>query len=91
MKRVGVRSLTHNILRVRGACWNFRMGTRTRDKWVNYSHKPTHETTSWLVHNWITFGAWISHEHTQIHKTHHGPNLGEPTTFPLIVFSMLGH
>jgi hypothetical protein len=29
--------------------------------------------------------------HTQIHKTHHDPYLGEATTFPLIVFSMLGH
>jgi hypothetical protein len=25
------------------------------------------------------------------HKTHHGPNLGEATTFPFIVFSLLGH
>ncbi len=24
----------------RGACWNFRMGIKTNDKWVNYSHKP---------------------------------------------------
>jgi hypothetical protein len=38
-----------------------------------------------------TFGAQTSHEHTHIYKTHHGPYLGEATTFPLIVFSMLGH
>jgi hypothetical protein len=25
----------------RGACWNFRMGTITTNKWVNYSHIPT--------------------------------------------------
>ncbi len=25
----------------RRACWNFRMGIRTNDKRVNYSHKPT--------------------------------------------------
>jgi len=33
--------------------------------------------------NWNTFGAWTSHEQTQTHKTHHSPNLGEATTFPL--------
>jgi hypothetical protein len=48
-----------------------------------YSHKPgTNQTTSWLVHNRNTFGAWMSHGHTRTHKTHHGPDLGEATTFP---------
>jgi hypothetical protein len=28
---------------------------------------------------------------TRTHNTHHGPDLGEATTFPLIVFFMLGH
>jgi hypothetical protein len=28
---------------------------------------------------------------TQIHKTHHGPNLKEPTTFPFIVYFVPGH
>jgi hypothetical protein len=32
-----------------------------------------------------------SHGQTQIHKTHHGPNLDETTTFPLIIFFVLGH
>jgi len=36
------------------------------------------------VHSWNTFGA-------RIHKTHHGSDLGETTTFPLILFSMLSH
>jgi hypothetical protein len=53
------------------------------------------------MHGWSTFGAWMSHEHTLTHKTHykhtwthkihHGPNLGEATTFPLIVFSIIIH
>jgi hypothetical protein len=50
------------------------------------------------VHSWSTFGAWMSrgqtrtsHGQTQIHKTHHDLDLGEATTFLLIVFSMLGH
>jgi hypothetical protein len=41
------------------------------------------------MHNWITFGTWISHNHTWTHKTHHGSNLGEATTFLFIVFSMI--
>jgi len=46
-----------------------------------------HKTnTRWLVHNWSTFGARTSHGQTQTHKTHHSPNLGEATTFPLIVY-----
>jgi len=28
---------------------------------------------------------------TQIHKIHHGSNLGGATTFPLILFSMINH
>jgi hypothetical protein len=28
---------------------------------------------------------------TRTHKTHHGPDLGEATTFPLIIFFVLGH
>jgi hypothetical protein len=43
-------------------------------------------STRWLVHNWSTFGARTSHGQTQTHKTHHGPDLGETTTFPLIVY-----
>jgi hypothetical protein len=38
-----------------------------------------------------TFGVNMSHGQTQTHKTHHGPNLGETTTFPLIVYFMVGH
>jgi hypothetical protein len=29
--------------------------------------------------------------HTRTHKIHHGPNLGEITTFPFIVLFMFGH
>jgi len=35
---VRVHYLACNTLGVRGACWSSRMGTRTNDKWVNYSH-----------------------------------------------------
>jgi hypothetical protein len=43
------------------------------------------------MHSWITFGARMNHGHTWTHKTHHGPNLGEATTFPLILFSVISH
>ncbi len=38
------------------------------------------------MHNWSTFGAKTSHKQTQTHKTHHTPDLGEATTFPLIAY-----
>ncbi len=38
------------------------------------------------MHSWSTFGARTSHGQTQIHKTHHDSNLGEATTFPLMVY-----
>jgi hypothetical protein len=37
------------------------------------------------------FGAWMNHGQTRIHKTHHGSNLGETTTFPLIIYFVHGH
>jgi hypothetical protein len=43
------------------------------------------------MRGWSTFVAQMNHGHTQIHKTHHGLNLGEATTFPLIVLSMNSH
>jgi hypothetical protein len=38
------------------------------------------------MHSWSTFGARMSHGQIRTHKTHHGPYLGEATTFPLIVY-----
>jgi hypothetical protein len=35
------------------------------------------------MHNWSIFDAWKNHGQTQIHKTHHGPNLGEAITSSL--------
>jgi len=40
-EEVGVHSLAHNILKVKGACWSFGMRTIMNDKRVNYSHKLT--------------------------------------------------
>jgi hypothetical protein len=35
---IGICSLAYSTLGVRRACWSFEMGTKTSDKWVNYSH-----------------------------------------------------
>jgi hypothetical protein len=51
----------------------------------------TNQTTSWLVHNYSTFGAKTSHEQIRTHKTHHDPNMGEAITVPLIVYFVLDH
>jgi len=43
------------------------------------------------MHSWNTFGAKTSHEQIRTHKIHHNLDLGEASTFPLIVYSMFGH
>jgi len=43
------------------------------------------------MHSWNIFGAKMNHRHTQIHKIHHGLDLGETTTFPLIIFFVAHH
>jgi hypothetical protein len=75
----------------RGACWSYGMGTKKSDKHQLLTKTFINQTTSWLVHNLSTFGAWTNHEQTQIHKTHHGLDLGEATIFPLIVYSVPSH
>jgi len=60
------------------------MGSRKNDKHQLFTRTYTNQTTSWLMCSLSTFGA-------QTHKIHHGLNLGEATTFPFIVYFMLGH
>jgi hypothetical protein len=43
------------------------------------------------MHSWSTFGARTNHEQTWTHNIHHDPNLGEVTTFPLIILSGPSH
>ncbi len=43
------------------------------------------------MHNLSTFGVKTNHGQPQTHKTHHGPDLGEATTFPFPVFSITFH
>jgi hypothetical protein len=67
------------------------MGTRKSEKHQLLTRTCTNQTTSWLVHNLNIFGARKNHEQTWTHKTHHNTDLGEATTFPLIIYSMAGH
>jgi hypothetical protein len=55
-------------------------------KWV---HPRTKERV--IVHSLNNFDARTNHDETQTHNTRHGPNLGETTTFPLIIFYVHGH
>jgi hypothetical protein len=86
---VGARSLTRNTLGVEGHARALGWGLG-RVTSMNYSHRPT-ETTSWLMHSLSTFGVNTSHKQTRAHKTHHGLDLGEASTFPLIVYCVPLH
>jgi hypothetical protein len=56
-----------------------------------FTQSFTNQTTSWLVCGWSTFGARMNHMHTQIHKTHHGLDLGGATTFLFIIIIVISH
>jgi len=78
-------SQTQIVGRFHGACKN-TLGTKTSDKCVIIYINCINQTTSWLMHSWSIFSARMNHRDTQTHKTHHGLDLGEAITFPLIVF-----
>jgi hypothetical protein len=61
-----------------------RLGRGTRRSSLNLHPK---QTTKWLVH--IREHPWVLGQATSTltHKTHHGADSGEATTFPHIVFS----
>ncbi len=46
-------------------------------------------TTSWLIHLWKHSWCQDKPRATRTHLTHHGPNSGEATTFPHIIFFAL--
>jgi hypothetical protein len=53
------------------------LGRVTSNLVIHSNLHQTNQPTRWLVLWWSTFGA----------RTSHGPNLGEATTFPHIVYS----
>jgi hypothetical protein len=65
-----------------------RLGRGTRRSSLNLHPK---QTTKWLVHIWEH--PWVLGQATGTltHKTHHGSDSGEATTFPHIVFSTTFH
>jgi len=65
----------------------------TRKNWqTSLTHTCLHKTnTKWFVHSWSTFGARTNYGQTRTHKTHHGLDLGEATTFPLVVYFVPSH
>jgi hypothetical protein len=90
-KRSWVRSLACNTSGVEGRFGAMGWGLRRLTSNSIIRRTCTNQTTSWLMHSWSTFGAWTSHGQTRTHKIHHGPTLGEATTFPFVIYSVLGH
>jgi len=70
----------------KGACSSCGMGLKRMINTYSFTWTCTNQTKNWLLHSLNTFGARTSHGQTQTHKTHHGLDLGEATTFPLIVY-----
>jgi hypothetical protein len=90
-KKVGVHSLTCSIFEVKGHDGTLGWGLRGVTTGQLFTWTCTNQTTSWSMHSWSIFGAHTNHEHTQTLKIHHGLNLRELTTFPLIRFSVISH
>jgi hypothetical protein len=80
-KGVGACSLARNTSRVEGCAKALGWGL---GRWTSKSiiHTNLHKPNDNFVSAWNPFGARMNH---------HSPNLREPATFPLIVFSMPGH
>jgi hypothetical protein len=91
-KGVGAHSLVCSILGVKGRVGTLGWGLRRlTNNSITHTYLHKNQTTNWLVHSCSTFGAHMNHRQTQIHKTHHGPDLGEAITFPLIIYFVHGH
>ncbi len=43
------------------------------------------------MHSWNTFVVKKNHGQIRTHKAHHNPDLGEATTFPLIIYFVPNH
>ncbi len=82
-----MHSLTHIIKGGRGGLPELRDGTRKSDKLlITFSQICIQPTTSWLILIMEHLGVRTSHGQLWTHKTHHGSDSEEATTFPNIVF-----
>ncbi len=87
-QRIKAHSLTRSTLKGWRGVLELRDGTRKSDKKFSYSLEyASNQPTRWLILCWSTFGARTSHGRFWTHKTHHGLDSGEATTFPHIVYS----
>jgi len=77
--------------RGRGACWSSGMGLGRGTSFSYLFELTSSQPTSWLVLAfWSTLGARTSHGQLWTHKTHHGPDSREATTFPhIVLFALL--
>jgi hypothetical protein len=75
------------LWRGRRACWSSGRGLGRCDKLIHSLATYTKPTTRWLVHLGEHPWCWDKPRATPTHLTHHGPDSGEATTFPLIVYS----
>jgi hypothetical protein len=81
----GAHSLVRSTLGVEG---HARPPRWDQEEWQSSTtHTDLHKTnTRRLVHSWNTFSVRTNHGQIRTHKTHHILDLGEVTTFPLIVY-----
>jgi hypothetical protein len=75
----------------RRVCWSYGTGLGRMTSTYSLTRMCTNQTTRWLMHSLSTFGVRTSHGQLRTHKTHHGPDLGEATIFPFIVFFVALH
>jgi hypothetical protein len=92
-KREGVkaRSLTRNTRGVEGHAGAPGLGLGRGTSYLVSQSYIQIQPTSWLEFILHTLGVGTSHGQPWTHLTHHGPDLGEETTFPHIIFSMPLH
>ncbi len=91
IKNWGTFLRLHQLGGGRRMCWTSKMGLGKMTNIYSFTWTYTKPNNKLLVHYWSIFGASTSHRKTQTHKTHHGPNLREGTTFPFIVYCVTGH
>jgi hypothetical protein len=83
------RSQLLALKRLRGPAESSRIRLGRGSSYLVIRSCIQNQPTSWLKLILHPFGVGTSHERPWTHLTHHGPNSGEATTFPHIVFSAL--
>ncbi len=87
---LGARFRLPALERGKGLCQKSRELGQEKIKLFGHEH-ASKTNTSWLEVILHALGVGTSHGLIRTHLTHHGPDSGEATTFPLIVFSAAPH